>query len=302
MNLWNRIFDEANSTYEQKQYDKIYFFGEILIKGLLAKNLTILYKEYDKEDYNNILSNILQNYDIFLENDLSYLQGEHVLEGFFGAVEHISDILLKGSGLINCNRLVKHIFKKELIPYKYRYTHPKTVLEQLFSPFLGIKKSKPILDYHQDEEMIHHFKLSLTNEQYQFLKEHGFKITSKFLAEKEGKLKNQTQKEAYSDALITLEKYGIDKQTLTKIKQKLDFMHPKLIPYYDELEQKRIRDGYDYLYFASPVKTKTLTQMTIQLVGVRENEKDILSSIIEDVNMDKMTAKIDLIKMYLNLK
>ncbi len=298
MNLWYKVFDE--SDYNQAHYEKLYFFGEILIKGLVAKKLTVMYEEYNKEDYNNILSNIVQNYDLFLVDDYDYLKGEHVLEAFMGAVEYISHELLPGSGFINCNYLVRKIFKKELIPYEYRYTHPKTVLEQLFSPFLGLTKSKPVVDYHYDEEeSLHTFKLSLTNEQFDFLNKHGFKIKNKKLSESTGQLKNVTQKQAYNEALLTLEKYDINKQSMNKIKIKLDFMHPKLAMYYNQLEQKRIKDGYDYLYFASPIKTKTLTDVTIQLVGVKNGKKTILSSIIENSNIDVMLAKVELIKNYI---
>ncbi len=76
-------------------------------------------------------------------------------------------------------------------------------------------------------------------------------------------------------------------------------MHPKLAVYYDQLEAKRIKEEYDYLYFASPVKTKTLTQTTIQLVGVKGKEKTILSSIIESIDADKINSKMILIQNYL---
>jgi dsRNA-specific ribonuclease len=304
MNLWNSIFDDTIvSNVDQKLIDKFYFFGEILIKGLLAKNLMALYKndDYHKEDYNNILSNIVQNYNIFLQDKpFIYLMNDRKLEAFFGIVDYISDQLLMGSGMINCNRLVKGIFQKDLIPYEYRYTHPKTVVEQLFSPFFGQKNSKPDVVYEFDEEDLEHsFKISLTDDQFDFLHKYGYKIKSHLLAESVGKLKNQTQKEAYTKALTTLNKYGINKQELNKIKNKLDFQNPKLAVYNVLLEKKRIEDGFDYFYFASPTKTKTLIEATIQLVGVKGNKKTILSSVVEPPNTDKMTSKVNLVKIYL---
>lgn len=304
MPIWEKIFN-TDLVFNQPRYEKLLFFGELLIKSLLAKQLTAMYKEddYNKEDYNNILSNVVQNYTIFLlNNPLSYLASGRVLEAFVGAIQYISDELLKGTGLINCNRFVKFIFKKKLIPYEYRYTHPKTVVEQMFSPFFGQKHSKPIIEYEYDEdEKLHHYKISLTDEQLAFLQQYGFKIKTKLLSESVGNYKNQTQKEAYAKALLVLEKYHINKNELNKIKNKLDFKHPKLNIYNAVLEQKRITDGYDYLYFAAPTKTKTVREITIQLVGVKGNKKTILSSIIEDASIDKMDAKVNLVKMYLGL-
>jgi len=295
MNTWYKIFDDEKSTLNQHKYEKLYFIGEIIIKGLLAKQLNILYTDYDKEDFNNILSNIVQNYNIFLQDKpLSYLIDNHTFEAFMGAVETISDELLKGSGLINCNQLVKHIFKLELIPYEYRYTHPKTVFEQLFAPFFGQKNSKPLVEYEYDTE--YHYKISLTDEQFKFLHQYKFNIKNKLLAEVSGKFKIQTQKEAYAQALVTLEKYNINKKELNLIKNKLDFNHPKLIIYNKLLDKK-----YDYFYFASPSKTKTLKEFTIQLVGVKDNHKTILSSLVVDTGYDIIDAKVELVKLYLHI-
>jgi dsRNA-specific ribonuclease len=304
MALWNSIFDDTIvSNVDQKLIDKFYFFGEILIKGLLAKNLMALFRDddYHKEDYNNILSNIVQNYNIFLQDKpFIFLMNDRKLEAFFGIVDYISDQLLMGSGMINCNRLVKGIFHKDLIPYEYKYTHPKTVVEQLFSPFFGQKNSKPDVVYEFDEENSEHsFKISLTDDQFDFLHKYGYKIKIPLIGESVGKLKNVTQKEAYNKALTTLNKYGVSKQELNKIKNKLDFQNPKLAVYNALLEKKRIEDGFDYFYFASPTKTKTLTEATIQLVGVKGNKKTILSSVVEPPNTDKITSKVNLVKIYL---
>lgn len=304
MDLWTRIFDDKIKV-DEKVMDKCYFFGEILIKGLIARHLDKMYKQddYDKEDYNNMLSNIVQNYNLFLqEQPYSYLMNDRKLEGFVGVLDYISDELLMGSGMINCNKLIKNIFQKDLIPYEYRYTHPKTAVEQLFSPFFGQQKSKPVIDYDYDEDnALHHFKISLTDDQYNFLHQYGFKIKNHTLGESEGKLKNQTQKEAYKNALETLHRYGITKTELNKIKNKLDFLSPRLRMYYDALEKKRLEDGYDYFYFSSPIKTKTLAEATIQLVGVKGTKKTILSSIVEEPNADKMTSKVNLVTLYLGL-
>lgn len=297
MSIWDNIFNEG--IYNEK----FQFFGELLIKSLLARNLTKMYTDYNKEDYNNILSNVVQNYSLFLLSEpWSFLSENRVLESFFGAVRHISDELLNGTGLLNCSKLVKVIFKKELIPYEYKYTHPKTVVEQMFSPFFGQKNSKPTIEYvYDEEEKLHYYKISLTDEQLKFLHQYNFKIKNKLLSESTGPIKNQVQKEAYANALLTLEKYNINKTELNKIKNILDFKHPKLNIYSEALERKRILDGYDYFYFASPTKTKTIKEITIQLVGVKNNHKTILSSTVELSDHDKINSKVNLIKMYLNL-
>ncbi|HSW76901.1 MAG TPA: ribonuclease III domain-containing protein [Candidatus Saccharimonadales bacterium] len=295
MTIWKNVF-------EQKVDDDLFYFGEIAIKGLLAIHLWQIYQhdQYNKEDFNNIMSHISKNLSLFLtEPPLSYLDNH--LEAFIGAVDKISDDIYFGLSMIHDYQLIQHIFTKELIPYDFRYKHPKTALEQLLSPFLGRDDAKPNLNVSYDETTkTHTFEITLTDKQLQWINQHGFKNLVPLLAYHTGTgSKKKIQKEAYQMALKTLEELGITKYWADQLKQKIEFKSFKLLPFYDELEKKRQKDGYDYLYFAAPIKTTTLTETTIQLVGVVVNKKTILSSILVEPSVDKMDAKVLLIKDYI---
>ena len=293
MKIWYKIDEED---------EMLNYLGEIILKGFLAKHLMTVYKEdssYDKEDFNNIITNIIKNYDSFLVTDnTQYLKGD-VLKNFFGALMQVSNGLLDGVGLLNCYYMIVAIFDKALIPYEYRYKHPKTAVEQLFSPFFGKDKSKPLLHIVNEEEG-YTFTITLTDEQLAFLKQQGFRIRHKVLAETTGLLKKNTQKLAYEQALTTLESYGINKLWADNLKKKMEFAHPRIAVFQNALNQKIKKDGYDFVYFAAPSKTTTMTETTIQLVGVKDDKKTILSSVIDETGGNKIDYKILLIQNYLN--
>ena len=295
MLIWHKIDEED---------EMLTYIGEIVLKGFLAKHLFNLYKEdtdYNKEDFNNIITNIIKNYDSFLVTDnTEYLKGD-VLKNFFGALMTVSNLILDGIGLINCYNMIVLIFDKTLMPYEYRYKHPKTAVEQLFSPFFGKDKSKPLLVI-EDNEDEYVFDVSLTDEQFNFLKQQGFNIKEKLLAHHTGILKKNTQKETYQIALEKLNEYGINKEWADLLKKKMEFNHPKIAIYQKQLNTKLKEDGYDYVQFAAPSKTTTQNEVTMQLVGVKGNQKTILSSIIYNTGDNKIDYKVILIKNYLQLK
>ena len=294
METWEKVFEEDDKM--------LIYLGEIILKGFIARHLGHLYKgtDYNKEDFNNIITNMIKNYDDFLITpNTKHLKG--VLKPFFGALMRVSDTILPGAGIINCYHLIEEIFKKELIPFEYRYKHPKTAVEQLFSPFFGKDKSKPILTIgNENDEYV--FDVKLTLEQMSFLRKQGFKIPNTLLAHKTGTMKKQTQKEVYEMALKKLESYGINREWRDTLKKKMEFTHPQLSVYSGMLDKKTKQDGYEYIYFASPSKTTTQNEITIQLVGVRDGTKTILSSVIDNTGGNKIDSKINLIKNYLQIK
>ena len=292
-------------VFEQKPDEDLRYFGEITIKGMLAKHLWSIYQidgDYNKEDFNNMMSHISNHYTLFLqEQPFVNLLGR--LEAFIGAVDKISDDLYFGTSFINCYRLIELIFKKHLIPYHFRFKHPKTTVEQLLVPFLGKEKAKPIVKIEYDaENHINTFEISLNPFQLQFLNTQGFKLIP-LLSYHTGQNKKQTQKEAYQLALDTLTSHGITVEWANVLKRNNDFALPKLLPYKHQLDMKMKNEGYDYLYFASPLKTTTLTEVTIQLVGVNEQtkQKTILSSILANPELDKQEAKLSLILNFLKI-
>jgi len=282
--LWNKVF------YEQDE--ELIYFGELLIKGLVAKWLTVLYPTYNKEDFNNIMSNISKNYSLFLDENI---KDETILKMLLGALEKISHEILYGSGFINSYELIKLIFTRDKIPNEFRYAHPKTRAEQLLAPLLGINDSKfDVSIEYKDESFT--VIIKLTDKQLNRLQQY-FNIKDQLLAVVEGKAKKETEREAYRIAIEKLETYGINKERVNTIQN--EEMFTKL-PYYNEIKEQKLKDGYDMLYFASPTKTFTKTHYTLQLVGVKNDKKVILSHLIVEDDQDR-EAKIQLIRNYLRL-
>jgi dsRNA-specific ribonuclease len=294
MAIWNTLFEEdINEKYR--------YFGEILIKGLLPRHLMKVLPDFNKENFNNILSNIPKYYHLFLNHDLYKVLSERkIFESFFGMLDEISDQNGLGIGMINCYRLIVFLFNKDLIPIEFSMKHSKMVLDQLFIPFVHKSVAKPIVkETHEND--LYTFHISLTDELMQFLNKQGIKLPSKDIGEAQGPLKKQTEREAYDKALLTLKRYGVDEQWATKTKVKLEFEHPSLFPYKRLLELKNKQLGYDYIYFNYPTKTATQENLTLQLIGVKGKNKVILSSIVETVDMNRQDTKVKLIKDYLKI-
>jgi dsRNA-specific ribonuclease len=295
LDIWSDALNNDNNKYK--------FYGEILVKGLIPKYLVEIHKHdssYTKEEFNNILSNITKHYNLFVTYPI--LHDKNNFSSFFGALSYISDKILFGISFINCYNLVKYIFDDK-IPKEFSYTHPNTIIDQLFVPFFGKNKGKLILK-ETNTDNGYTFDIELTPEQLYFLQQEGFKITNRHVGFAEGQLKKQTKRAAYDDAIINLNNYGINQQWATMRKQQMDFEQPDIHIYKKLLDKKNKELGYDYIYFKSPTKTATQEHITIQLLGVTTGgKKEILSSTTESAAVvNKNDAKIYLIKKYLNIK
>jgi dsRNA-specific ribonuclease len=292
MMIWDKLFDEDKD-------EKYRYYGEIILKGLIPKHLMNIYKgEYNKENYNNILSNMTKHYNLFLDEQSQSLGDRQYLETFFGMFEKISDDMTKGAGFINCYRLIVVLFDKKLIPLAWSQKHAKMILDQFFLPFVPKNVAKPIVNQSYIDDL-YTFDLSLTDEVMRFLASQGFKLKSKDIGHATGPLKKQTERDAYDAAIAYLNRYGINEVWANKTKIKLEFEQPALLPYKSLIEKKNMQLGYDYVYFNYPTKTATQNQITVQLIGVNGKNKTILSSIVEDINTNKIDTKVKLIKQYL---
>lgn len=298
LKIWSQLFED------DKDIDKYRYYGEIIIKGLLPKHLIKIFPDYNKENFNNILSNISKHYDLFLGDEFKVLADKRIFETFFGMLESISDQNGNGVGLINCYRLIVVLFKKELIPEKFSVKHSKMILDQFFLPFFPNNKLAAKLVVEETHENdLYIFTISLSNEIYDFLRSLGFKLKTKEIGYAEGQYKKMTERDAYDNALTFLNNLGINEQWAIKTKNEMEFNHPSLLPYKKLLNDKNKKLGYDYIYFNYPTKTATQENVTIQLIGVSGKNKVILSSIVENVSdVNKVQSKIKLIKEYLNIK
>lgn len=295
MLIWNDVFNNIDN--------KLVYMGEIILKGLIPKHLMNIYKNYNKSNFNNILSKISKHYNLFLLNDIvKPLHNKINLEAFFGALDKVSETLLHGIGLVNCYRLITKIFVKDLIPIEFSVKHPKMLLDQLFLPFFSSKTAGKVVVKETYEDYVYTFDIMLSDEIFNFLKNLGFNIKTKHIGYSKGTLKKQTEKEAYADAIKFLDNYGITESWANITKIKMDFEHPELLKYKNAIEQKNKQLNYDYIYFSSPTKTATQKNVILQLIGVKnDNNKVILSSLSVPVtDANKINIKIALIKNYLS--
>lgn len=297
MVIWEAAMDQVNKT------TKYQFIGEVILKGLVPRHLMKLHKDdifYDKQKYNDILANIQKNYHIYVEHEL--LKGKYYFESFFGAFYEISDALLEGVGLINSYKLVEVVIADKTLA-EFAYKHPKMYFDQLLVPFFEKGKGKLIVE--EEHELNHHvYNLYLSKEQLDFLKQQGFNIKDRLVGHAEGTLKKQTEREAYDNARMLLEKYGVNEKWAFMKKEQMKFDDPEISVYKKLIERENMQRGFDYVYFRLPIKTTTLSTITMQLIGINteQNKKELLASIVYDKNKNNVEARISLIKQYLNIK
>lgn len=294
MNVWN---DALKNHVEKYQ-----FIGEILLKGLIPLHLVNVYQNnpnYNKEKYNNILANITNQYNLFLPEDIYTPLHEKInFESFFGAFFIVSNFLLDGIGFINAESLVAFVFADK-IPESFGYKHPKMYFDQLFISF--VKQPKLIVKEEHDET--YKYELYLTDEQLQFLHNEGIIVKNKLIGTAEGNTKKVTEREAYQNARNLLESFGITEEWIRKRKDLQTMNDPRLQVYKKLLDNKNKQLGYEYIYFKLPVKTGTQYNATMQLIGVTtKGAKTILGKLIYNKDIQKIDAKIQLVKNYLGIR
>lgn len=295
MGIWKAALDQENKV------TKYQFLGEVILKGLVPRYLMKLHKDdimYNKQKYNDILANIQKNYDIYVV-DFELLKSKYYFESFFGAFFVISDNLLRGVGLINSYRLVKNVIGTKT-PEDFSYKHPKMYFDQLLVPFFNKGQGKLIVQ--DTHEAGHHvYDLYLSDDQYNFLRSQGFKIGNKLIGHAEGNIKKQVEREAYNNARIYLDKYGVNEQWSFMKKESMKFDDPAVAKYKKLLEDKNKLRGFDYIYFRMPIKTTTQDNGTMQLIGISGGKKELLSSVVYNKNDNNAAPKVQLIKDYLAL-
>mgnify|MGYP000911722572 CR=1 FL=1 len=118
------------------------------------------------------------------------------------------------------------------------------------------------------------FSVSLRKEHIDFLHSYGVDIANPVIGYAIAPTKKEAQFEAYSQALKTLESYGITTEWAEEAKQIRDFSDPYVAQYTKAASERLARDGFRSMYFFIPRKTVTQKGAIVQLVGTRPNGAD----------------------------
>lgn len=122
------------------------------------------------------------------------------------------------------------------------------------------------------------FAIDLRDEHIKFLSQFGVSVNNPTIGYATGATKKEAEMEAYKNALATLNSIGLSTQWAEATKIKMALADPAFADIMPFIDDKRQREGYDYIYFFIPRKTVTNKGAIVELVGVRSDGVHIVLS------------------------
>lgn len=218
MKIWILAF--TNETYSPSENNEEFeYLGDAAVKFIFPKLLMRMLPQLHKNDYTELNTRYMSKIE---QGKLGYEMGfskkdgtkphlirtkgvdiitinlvADVFEAFFGALDTISDNIRDGLGYINCYNMLYYLFKDKVI--SDAGSHAKTQIQQLFTRF---ELPKPLEKSDEGKEI----QIKFSPKMVLYFKQNKIK-TNELLSDANEK------KEAYKQAIITLQKLDIIKVT-----------------------------------------------------------------------------------------
>lgn len=216
--IWILAF--TNETYSPSDNNEdLEYLGDIVLKSVFPKYLMRRFPNLHKNDYTELNTRYMSKID---QGKLAYQMGfetenlknkqlhmirtkgvdiitinlvADAFEAFFGALDTISDNIKDGLGYANCYNLIKYLFDKKEITDAG--SHAKTQIQQLFTRF---ELPKPLEKSDEGKEI----QIKFTPKMNLILTQNKIKASDLLSVANE-------KKEAYKQAIFTLQKLGLIK-------------------------------------------------------------------------------------------
>ncbi len=256
-----------------------------------------------------------------------------IFEAFFGAVEAIGTLYNPAIGAVLCYKVLQKFMANVQLDLNIKYGPATTQVRQIFSRMFIFSKRYSRYERLGTPDVLKdrgRVVISLKKKQVDFLREHGKSVPT-ILASVSGNEEyyNATvaaanavkadvkrtkdlykayyklvERNAFREALKTLNRNGIDTPWSIEISRQLDFNREDIQEEINAALLQRNKEGYVDWYFATLSKLDEEGTDLIQLLGVASNgRKYILGQItVKSMIMggDHMAAKDTIIKSYAN--
>lgn len=313
MKIWTNSF--THESYDpMDNLEKNEYLGDLVIECVFIFYLTQRFPNYTREDYSNIRMihqsgpkqaqmaermGLHKHAKVIGAKEIVEKVKTDLYEAFIGALFIVGNSLNEGLGFSLCYNLFLHYFDENDITSYDHLGAPRTAVEQLFSRFqLGEPVQKMF-------KMGSKFKVTLflTDEQLEFLKEHGIVVNRQI-----GTAINTDQVKAeltaYTNALLYLGKNGVNKEFTEALRRDQIFDDPYLKEYADKAKVKATNEGFTHIEFYSPVKISDSKNILVELFGnLPDGSKELLSYVsIPNAGSDsRLKARLMALKQYVEI-
>jgi dsRNA-specific ribonuclease len=234
---------------------------------------------------------------------------EDLLESFFGCLFQIGNKIKKGFGYILCYNFVVQLYKNIEFDKMFLPGPAKTSIQQMFKSLGWGSAPETVKTKIDGKEAM---EIYLTDSAYLFMLKNKINIPKK-IGVGIGYSDKAAESQAYTDALKTLYKYGLNYDWVNTQRFNKEFnehTHPEYAPYLQALKQKMKEDGYNRVDFEFPKISKGSKNQIIQLKAYRPGYQKlkllgtevILNENDHENNKDVTEAHIKLIKKYIGLE
>jgi dsRNA-specific ribonuclease len=292
MKIWEKAFThESANPNANSNYEDIEYLGDAVLKCEFPKYLIATFPTLHKRDYTE-LTRVYQSkteqakyanfmklgkYVLSVSGPSNSVLGD-LYESFFGALSTISDKISRGYGSINCYNMIVYLYKNTEMKWVEKTGAIKTQVQQIFTRFaLPIPEDTEEYD---NVKSLYTRHIILSPRHLAFLKNYDVDLPQMKIGVGVGRTKEAAENNAYTAALAYLNSFGITTEWATTARQIADFYTPEISPYNDRLDDKLVKNGYTFKYFAAAANTRVKTGETIELIGVHaDSTKDILAYI-----------------------
>jgi dsRNA-specific ribonuclease len=318
MPIWIRAFTHPSYNINTGQnFENLEFIGDKMLGLTFSKYIMDKFPNENEQGYTELnrayMSAEIQgklsrglNLPSYLrvavsKEKMSMNDVKDIFESFFGALMYTSDKVREGTGYINCFNMVVYLFKDININIDEVKGETKTQVQQIFKRF-GFEN--PGETQFQPTKGVFVTDITLLAEHIEFLRLYGVDIANRVIGTGRGNTPSVSASIAYKNASETLASYGINSDWATQVKQNSDFDNPKIKAYLPVAEAKYKSQGYVRIYFYIRRKNMTQGAFTLQLIGIRpDNKEEVLLTINKSTSKETRTqdqedAKVQAMEEY----
>ncbi len=279
MEIWKKAFTHESYSISDN-YEELETLGDGILKFLFIRYLMRRYDGISKNQISALLDRYMsKTYQRSLSqkyNFGSYVRTrgitvnihilEDLFEAFFGAFVEVSDLIVEGLGVINCQNMIIGMFDSIKFNFEYAYGRSKTQIKEFFEK---LSWGTPIETKIETEAGVRVI-IRLTENALHYLSARGIPVPAEIGAA-EATSQKVAVHQAYDNALANLAKYGITREWIAREREHWDFTNLDYLPYLEKAQERLKAEGYSRVYFFVPRAGTNAKGCLVQLIGVRQD-------------------------------
>lgn len=295
MKLWLMAF--THESFSRKiNYEELEIIGDRILEYAFTKYITRHYPQLTKKEITQLKRAYMSRKQSNKQPEYAQMLGfapyiryigleltnsiyEDVFESFFGALDEVSDLIKPGLGAINVYNFVKSLFDQVGIDLALATEGDKSLVYERFNQF-GWGRPEEEDDTTGEGTRV---TIKLTPQALQFLSRKGLTNVNPVLGSAMARTKVAASKQAYTIALQTIERLGVQPEKLAEEREKMLLHNETLRPYLADVNRRLASSGFINFEFFSPKTSASRSGYLVQLFGLRKDgTKELLQSALAE--------------------